>query len=210
MTRGGAKFVTHSARTARVPSHLALDALDMDPTDELATTPISDPLDDIRLHLDDLMTGGDRPPPVDVRAYLLDPPPTAEQVARLERRRLLVRHGSIAACALVAVLLLAPWPNGEDDRTIARAADPGPLATAPAAQPELPQRVDVPVRRAAPPSTRVPRAAPPATSGPRPRSPAPARPAQVPAAAPDPTPRPAPAQPAPVPTHDAGVLVPVI
>jgi hypothetical protein len=183
----------------------------MDPRDELVTTPIGDPLDDIRHHLDDVMSGGE-PAPVDVRAYLLDPPPTAEEAARLERRRLLVRRGSIAACALVAVLLLAPWPSDEEP-SVARAAETGPVADLPTDEPELPQRVDLPLPRASPPRRartpdrpRAVRTAPART----PRAPAPIRAAPRSVPVPDPAPQPAPAEPVTAPTQDAGVLVPVI
>lgn len=197
--------------------------------DELAMTEPEGNLDDIRRRFE-AVTGVPDEPPVDLRAYLLDPPPTAEEQARRDRQRTLVRRGSIAASALIAIVLLAPWPSTKTPTATAEpAAD---VQQTPTTQtPELPVRVDVPASRPRAASRRVDR--PPRrearstrviTSRSERPSRAPAAPAP-PAAAPVHAPaRSVPAQPTnpaapgpapplrgePVPGADAGVLTPVM
>lgn len=187
----------------------------------MTTTQFSEhDLDEVRHAFDDVMAP---PPPVDVRAYLLDPPPLPEELARRERMRLLVRRGSIAGTALLAVILLAPWP----DRSDPEARAPSGTAAAPAAAPDprastLPERVDMPPLRARPRSARArPRVAErredpaPAALVARPRPGAPPAPGPAPGRAPAPVAAPAPAPaptsaPAPaVASPGPGVLVPV-
>lgn len=179
------------------------------PPDVMDAIDADQDLDRIRRRLDHVMAGDD---PVDVRAYLLDPPPTAEQLERVERRRLLVRRGSIAATAVLAVVLLAPWPgSGAAQRDEAAVAAVPAAATDAEPTQALPVRVDVPPR-ARPARARPARARPrpPATSpAPAPaQDPIPSRPAPA-TSSPAAQPRPRPADPAPVVPPDAGVLVPV-
>jgi hypothetical protein len=169
---------------------------------DVPTTPLDPDLEVIGRRFEDVM-GGSEPeaPPVDVRAYLLDPPPTAAELERQARRRLLVRRGSVALAALVAIVLVAPWPSGADPQSPAAAPDQ-PTATSGAVdEPSattLPVRVDRPVhapvihrrharRRAPAPRQQVPVSTPRvarisvqprhAAPSPKPASTAPAAPA---------------------------------
>src|SRR5690606_23534405 len=116
-----ATFVTKLARSARLSCALALDAHGMEPSANRARpNPMPRDEDDarfegIRQQLEGVL-GGERnlpgsalpPPAVDVRTYLLDPPPTDDELALRERRRLLVRRGSLGCAALLSLVLLAP------------------------------------------------------------------------------------------------------
>lgn len=92
--------------------------------------------------------------PVDVAAYLLHPPPTADAIARRDRQRRFVRTGSLVGAALLAVVLLVPLP-GRDHEGASPHADPVASDTAA----PYPQRVDVPVAPGAPTRTSGRRAA---------------------------------------------------
>ncbi len=189
----------------------------------------SDPRDSI----DDLLAGRVERADIDVRTFLLDPPPTEDELARTQRRQLLVRRGSVAAAAIIAVLLVAPWPGAGHEEPHAAPASPAATdgdvgvlepteLTAPGASTATPVRalrLDTPVVTAPRASRRssasrsTPRASRPAPSTPRAAS---ARPGTVHApatAAPRPAPSPpaAPASsptPAPTPSGDA-ILAPV-
>lgn len=101
---------------------------------------------------------GEGDPQVDVRRFLLDPPPTPEQVEHARRRRRRVRHVSIGIAAIIAVVLLMPWtgrgvrdPPGGELHAGNAASEPTVATVAPAPKVE---RVDVapaqaPRRRAA-------------------------------------------------------------
>lgn len=95
--------------------------------------------------------GDPDPAEIDVRDYLLDPPLTPDQVVLLERRRLLVRRGSLAVAALVGVLLVAPWPGGAADQALPPPTDRAPTVAATESTPGPPAgavRLDAPRGRA--------------------------------------------------------------
>lgn len=127
---------------------------------------------------------------VDVRDYLLDPPPSDAEQARREQVRRRVRIGSIVASAIVAVALLVPLPStsGTDDPATTQPPDDiAPTAT-PRAAVATARRLDAPHPAPRPAAARSPRtarsAAPPratrrptAPATPAPPTPAAARPA---------------------------------
>lgn len=163
--------------------------------------------------------------PVDVRAYLLDPPPTAEEAERAERRRQLVRRGSIVATVVIGLVLLAPWPRTGESRSSSPQAPHASTATTPS-EPVGAVRVDADMPAAVPARQPRPRAgrqrmqrarAAPSSAAAR-SAPASAADTRSGAPAAPPTPPPSttmtsPAAPAPAPVAppgvDAGVLVPV-
>lgn len=122
----------------------------VEPTSVVDHSPRLDEDEDLRRRFDDVMGEPLVPlepiePPVDLRAYLLDPPPTPEQAERIERRRLLVRRVSLGVTAIIAVLLLAPWPRTDTSNLPSDLPEPSAeVVTVPPA----PIRVDIP-RRAA-------------------------------------------------------------
>jgi hypothetical protein len=151
------------------------------------------------------------PAGIDVATYLLNPPRSPVDVERRARRQRIVGIGSVIACILFGVVLVAPWPGGGSSprpdaapRVVqqpAQSATRGASVDPPAAA--LPERLDVPThhvaatrldaprphrgRPRAPGSTRVvalPRRATPAPAAAR--SARPARPSVV--AAPSPAP----------------------
>lgn len=92
---------------------------------------------------------------VDLRTYLINPPPTAEQEMQVARRRLLVKRSSLALVGLIAVVLLAPWPAGktQDERrqvattgsktnALANSESMSAQARPPDHQETLPRRID--------------------------------------------------------------------
>ncbi|MCW2920421.1 MAG: hypothetical protein JWL76_295 [Thermoleophilia bacterium] len=80
---------------------------------------------DPRERIEDVLLGRVDRSDIDVRTFLLDPPPTDAELARTERRRMFVRRGSVSVAAIVAILLVAPWPGGGADRASAPGADAG-------------------------------------------------------------------------------------
>ncbi len=165
--------------------------------------------------------------PVDVRDYLLEPPPTVEQLEQRERLRRRVRIGSIAVAVVVGALLLVPAPSREDGAAVppgAAGIDDGMAPNGAPSAPDAPaghgdvvdrapvraQRLDAP---AAAPAAVPQRRSSPAPSRPRPApttaaTPAPTRPAVTKPAPTRPAPT-APTRPAPT-TPTDGVLVPVM
>lgn len=87
---------------------------------------------------------------IDVTTYLLDPPASAADAARDERRARIVRIGSLAGCAVLAVVLLAPTPNLSQARhdeaaasTAARDdATPATVSADPEETDAVPRRID--------------------------------------------------------------------
>jgi hypothetical protein len=211
--------------------------MDLDSLDPPRTPTTEDPTDvegrrssDVRRRVLDVV-GARRAEPVDVRAYLLDPPATPEQVELAARRRRRVRHGSLAAAALVSVVLVAPWPGGAPGPSTTPAAPAttsSPITAAATDEPPSstdaaaagPVRLDRPAPRAAraatPRRTAVPRGlrvAPigsrptPAVTTSRPPAAAPPRASSAPTVAPRPAPTTASR---PQASGAAAVLVPIL
>ncbi|MCW2949607.1 MAG: hypothetical protein JWN41_620 [Thermoleophilia bacterium] len=80
-------------------------------------------------------------PPVDVAAYLLDPPPSPADVERTERRRRFVCIGSLVAAVVVCAILLLPVREGRDHAPPAESPDMSVNVDSQG----FPQRVDEPV-----------------------------------------------------------------
>jgi hypothetical protein len=159
-------------------------------------------------------------PSLDVRDFLLDPPPTPEQIERDARRRTLVRRGSVAAAVLVGIVLVMPLPGGGDAPAPQPQADDAAVAAAtPAAQeagsraaasPSLPRRIDAPApRRPRPRADASARRVPPRAPSSATATPVPT--VRVPARAATPTPQrsQAPSKPIAEPSPTDGVLVPL-
>lgn len=117
--------------------------------------------------------------PIDVRRYLLHPPPEPRSAAS-ERRALLVRRGSLAVCAVVAIVLVLPLPGRGGASSPGSAPDveeAGPVAAANGTEPapqhhaeapaSAPRRARLPRRIDSPPRARV--SAPRRTGPPRSR-----------------------------------------
>lgn len=133
------------------------DALGMDGTDDLtspdAVRPARPDHADIKARFAAVL----QPPveePVDVSAYLLHPPPSAAELERRDRRRLVVRWGSLAAAGVLGVILLVPMPGGGDVTPVG--PDGSGARVEQVADDSYPQRVDVPLAPARrPTATRV-------------------------------------------------------
>jgi hypothetical protein len=84
--------------------------------------------------------------PVDLAAYLLDPPPSAARVEQLDRRRRIVRIGSLVAAGVLVVVLLAPMPGrgGGSEARAGRQGAPSVESGTDAIDTAYPVRVDSP------------------------------------------------------------------
>lgn len=130
------------------------------------------------------------PAAIDVATYLLNPPPSPQELDRRARHRRLVGVLSLAACIVLALVLVAPWPSDVPHEQPAHAterATPHDEPAAPTVE-ALPKRLDVPGHRVRATRLDAPSAHVPAPSR-RPRATHP-RAARSAARAPVRTPRP--------------------